>query len=197
MNTAGQKDPLPCTTPIETTVLADYWINELTASEIEVVEEHLFRCDACGERLRELVTMMEGICELVRQGNLSMVLSEGIVQRASNEGLRIRSYSLPAGGSVDCSVDAEDQILISHLAADLTGTARVDLVWLDDQGTEHFRLPDIPFKPESTQVIYQECIDRAKAMPSATLVARLVAVEQSGLERVVGEYRFQHSGSTG
>lgn len=197
MSTGGQTDPLPCATPIDAGVLADYWIDELSASDQELVEEHLFRCDACGERLRELAAMVDGIGEMARRGTLSMVLNDAIVQRALREGVQIRSYSVAAGASVECSVRAEDQLLISYLAADLSGAARVDLVWFDEQGTERFRLPDIPFKPEATQVIYQECIDRAKAMPSSNLVARLVAAEPGGGDRVVGEYRFQHSASTG
>jgi hypothetical protein len=42
-------------------------------------------------------------------------------------------------------------------------------------------------------VLFQESIDVANAMPTSTLVMRLLAVEQEGSERVLGEYTFHHT----
>jgi hypothetical protein len=44
-------------------------------------------------------------------------------------------------------------------------------------------------------VIYQESITHAKALPTITLVARLVTVDDTGSERAVGEYRLNHTRS--
>jgi anaerobic C4-dicarboxylate transporter len=44
-------------------------------------------------------------------------------------------------------------------------------------------------------VIYQESITYAKAMPSSKMIARLVAVDETGAERSLGEYIFNHTRS--
>jgi hypothetical protein len=42
-------------------------------------------------------------------------------------------------------------------------------------------------------VICQQSITWAKASPSATMIARLVAVDEKGDERLLGEYTFHHT----
>ena len=55
------------------------------------------------------------------------------------------------------------------------------------------RLPDIPVHSGAKSVAYQEDIARLKAAPTHTMIARLVAFDESGAERVVGEYTFHHT----
>src|SRR5262245_51514213 len=106
-----------CMNPLDVALLADYWIAALAKPEEEAVEAHLFACDECGERLREVITLAEGIRKLVREGSLQMVVSERFLKRAAEAGLRVRQYAPPAGGSVQCTVTAEDDLLIGRLAA--------------------------------------------------------------------------------
>ena len=82
---------------------------------------------------------------------------------------------------------AEDDLLISRLAADLRGAARVDLSVCDEHGVEQHRLLDIPVHPEASGVVFQESMTRAKAAPSHTLVMRLLALDEAGRERPLGE----------
>ena len=77
-----------------------------------------------------------------------MVVSETFLKRTAEDGLRVREYAPPAGGSVQCTVSAEDDLLIGRLAANLSGAKRVDLSLCDERGVEQLRLPDIPFQPE-------------------------------------------------
>jgi len=44
-----------------------------------------------------------------------------------------------------------------------------------------------------TTVIIQEPIVSAKQMPDSVMIARLVAVEAAGRERLLGEYTFNHT----
>ncbi len=97
-----------CANPIDAAVLADYWLGVLADAEEDAIEEHLFGCDRCGDRLREVVALAGGLCDLARAGSLRMVVSETFLQRAAEEGLQIRQYSPPAGGGVQCIVTAED-----------------------------------------------------------------------------------------
>src|SRR4029450_14104396 len=162
-----------CSNPMDAAVLSDYWLAALTRPDEESVEEHLFDCDRCGERLREVIALAEGIRDLAREGSLRMVVSDAFLQRALEDGLRVRQYTLPPGGSVECTVTAEDDILVGRLAADLSGATRVDLCMCDESGAEQLRLADIPVHTEASSIAYQESITFAKAAPSSSMIARL------------------------
>src|SRR5215475_4261065 len=145
MTNKDENWPAECSSPIDVTVLADYWLAALRDSDEEAVEEHLFECDKCGERLRELIALAEGVRELARSGSLRMIVSEAFLKSAAEDGLRIRQYAAAAGGSVECTVTAKDDILIGRLAANLSDVRRIDLCICNDAGLEQRRLRDIPF----------------------------------------------------
>jgi hypothetical protein len=184
-----------CLTPIDAAILADYWLAALTKPEEEDTEEHLFTCDECGARLREVIALAEGVRQIAREGSLRMVVSDSFLRRAAEEGLRIREYAPPAGGGVQCTVTAEDDILIGRLAANLSGAKRVDLCICDERGVEQLRLPDIPIAPGASSVAVQESITFAKAAPSNKMIMRLVTFDEAGVERLLGEYKFNHTRS--
>jgi len=184
-----------CSSPIEAVVLADYWLALSGGPDEGAVEEHLLACDECGDRLREVIAMAEGIRALAREGSLRMIVSDAFLKSAAAEGLRIRQYSVPAGGSVNCTVTAEDDILIGRLAANLRGAARVDLSLCDAAGVERARLTDIPARSGADSVIFQESITFAKASPSNKMIARLIALDESGHETLLSEYTFNHTRS--
>lgn len=195
MTIGSDRSPLACSNPIDPDVLADYWVAALEGSEEEAVEAHLLACDQCGERLREVIALADGVRNLAREGSLRMVVSEMFLRRAAEEGLRIRQYAPPLGGGVQCTVTAGDDILIGRLAADLTGAKRVDLCICDEMGGEQMRLPDIPINSEASSVVYQESITFARALPTSKIMARLVTVDETGRERLLGEYTFNHTRS--
>jgi hypothetical protein len=184
-----------CSNPIDAAVLADYWNAALPSSEEEVIEEHLLDCDRCGARLREVIALAEGVRSLAREGSLRMIVSDVFLRRAAEEGLRVREYALPPGGVVQCTVTAEDGILIGRLAANLSGAKRVDLCIFDERGVEQRRLPDIPVQSGASNVVYQESITFAKAMPTNKIIARLVTFDEAGDERLLGEYTLNHTRS--
>ena len=62
------------------------------------------------------------------------------------------------GGSVQCTVTAEDDILIGRLAANLDAAKRVDLCICDDRSIEQIRLTDIPFNSTAGSVPFQQPI---------------------------------------
>ncbi len=184
---------MSCANPIDAPVLADYWLGALRDREEETVEEHLLGCDQCGARLREVIALAEGVRKLARAGSLPMVVSDAFLERAAAAGLRVREYAPPPGGSVQCTVTAEDDILVGRLAANFSAAKRVDLCICDDRGFEQIRLRDIPFNSAAGSVILQQPITYAKAAPSETLIARLFAFDDSGRERLLGEYTFNHT----
>jgi hypothetical protein len=145
MNRKDESRPEKCSNPINVTVLVDYWLGALEGSTEDAVEEHLFACDKCGERLRELIALAEGVRELARSGSLRMIVSETFPKSAGKDGLRIRQYTPAPGGSVECTVTAEDDLLIARLAANLSDIRRLDLCICNNAGIEQLRLHDIPF----------------------------------------------------
>jgi hypothetical protein len=171
----------------------DYWLAALTASEEETVEEHLLACDECGDRLRETIALAEGLRSLARSGSLVVVVSDYAVKHAADSGQRVREYTAVPGEGVQCTVSADDDLLVARLAADLSGAARVDLSWYNEAGIELQRMVDIPVRADAGAIICQQSITMAKAAPSGTMIARLVAVDPGDVERLLGEYAFHHT----
>jgi hypothetical protein len=155
----------------------------------------LFECDHCGHRLRQVIVLADGIRKLAREGSLRMVVSDVFLQRAAESGLAVREYRIPAGGSVECTVTAEDDILIGRVAANLSGAKRVDMCICNENGIEQLRLPDIPVHSGRSSVAFQESITFLKSAPSMTMVMRLVGFDEMGSEQVLGEYTFNHTRS--
>ena len=182
-----------CGDPIEAAVLIDYWLGVLPPSAQETVEEHLLGCDACGDRLREVIALSESLRALARSGSLQVVVSDPFVTHAVETGLRVREYAPAPGEAIQCTVAADDDLLVARLTADLTAVSRVDLSWCDPRGVEHMRMADIPIRADAGSVICQQSITWSKASPSASMIARLLAVDDSGEERLLGEYTFHHT----
>ncbi len=184
---------MKCQSPIDAATLADYWLALLPQPEEDAVEEHLLGCDRCGARLREVMVLVDGVRALAREGDLRMVVNDAYLRRAAQEGLRIREYTVPRGGSVECTVTADDDLLVGRLVAEMGGAQRVDLSLCDENGVEQMRLPDIPVYAGMSSVILQEAIAPMKAAPDFKLVVRLVGIDEAGRERELGEYTFNHT----
>lgn len=184
---------MSCEKPLDAAVMADYWLELLPQAEEDAVEEHLLGCDACGARLRKVIALVEGVRKLTREGSLRMVVSDEYLKRASQEGLHVREYTVPQNGSVQCTVTAEDDLLIGRLTAQLGEAKRVDVSLCNELGEEMDRLPDIPVFAGAAGVNVQVSIGQMKAAPDFKLIARLIAVDEAGEESPLGEYTFNHS----
>ncbi len=184
---------MSCDRRLDAATLAEYWLGTLGATEEESLEEHLFACEECGTRLDWVIALAEELRAVTRDGSLMTVVSETFLKRAEEEGLRVRQYAPPAGGSVQCTVTAQDDLLVGRLAAKLGTARKIDLSLCDPGGVEQFRLRDIPFEPAASSVLWQQSITFAKAAPTSIMVARLIGVDESGSESLLGEYTFCHT----
>jgi hypothetical protein len=182
----------PCADPIDVAVLMDYWREALDSPQEDAVETHLFTCDACGDRLRQMIALAESLRDLARSGTLRVVVGDPFVRHAAASGRQVREYAAAPGEHVQCTISADDDFLVARLGADLAGATRVDLSVVTPQGAEMARLTDIPVG-DTGSVLYQESIDFAKTAPSNSLIMRLLAVDVAGGERVLGEYSFHHT----
>jgi hypothetical protein len=190
-----RKDEPPglCRAPIDPAVLSDYWLALLPTAVDEAVEAHLFECDSCGIRLRGIIEMAEALRALARSGALRVVVGENFIRHAEETGRRVRQYDFAHGETVACTISADDDFLVARLAVDVRGAERVDLSFRDLQGVERARMNDIPVRADAGHVVFQESVTFAKAAPSSGMVARLLAVDAGGEERLLGEYTFQHT----
>jgi hypothetical protein len=124
------------------------------------------------------------------QGHVAGAVSHRFVDRLREDGLRIREYRLPTGGSVACTVAPDDDLVVSYLEAPLEGVRQLDAVVDDHTGTR--RASHIPFDPSANEVTFIAPTALLKTGGAARQRVRLLAVAQ-GAERVVGEYTFEHS----
>src|SRR5215475_366682 len=75
-----------------------------------------------------LVALASGVRAAVKNGKVSMVVPAPFVEAMKQAGLRLREYRLDPGGSVNCTISADDDAVVSRLRAPLAGVKRVDLV---------------------------------------------------------------------
>jgi hypothetical protein len=186
---------ISCASPFDATFLADYWLAQLDESDESAVDEHLLSCNDCGPRLREIIALAEGLRDVALRGSMHLIVSDRFLQRAQEKGLQGLQHAPPVGGSVQCTVSAEYDLLVGRLAADLSGVRRVDFALLDESGAEQSRLRDIPFLDRPGDVIFQVLIEAMKAASDLRLTALLIARDDADEELVLGEYLFDHKRS--
>lgn len=183
---------MTCANPIDFESLVAYWLAELPAEREAGLEEHLFGCAHCTRRLEALAAIAAGVRTAVKDGTVSMVVSGRFVEAMKRAGLSLREYPVDPGGSVNCTIAADDDAVVSRLRAPLAGVKRLDLVRLR-AGAED-RIEDVPFNAEAGEVLVVPSSAWLKTMPSFTMRMRLLAVGDTG-ERQIGDYTFNHSPS--
>jgi len=180
-----------CEEPLDLLTLVDYWFGDFPAAGAERVEEHLFQCDGCGGRLRALVDLGDGVRRLAREGAVQVIATPSFLETASREGLRVREYVVPPGGRVDCTVTAQDDLLVGRMRADFTGVSRLD-VRAQAEGYPEVWIKDVPVSPAAPELILVLAMPRARALGRTVVHYRLVAREGER-ERVLGDYAFDHT----
>lgn len=172
--------------------LLEYWLRESSPADTEAAEEHLMRCDSCGEALDELIALGEGVRAAFRAGEVWVASSEAFAQRVAGEGRRVREYRLARNGSVHCTVAPDDEVLVARLAAPLQGVRRLDVERETSFAPGQWeRVEDVPFDPDAGELVWLGNIARIRELPEHTMRVRLVAVEGSGA-RELGTYTFRH-----
>ena len=173
--------------------MLEYWLGELAAADELRLDEHLLACAACSERLSTIVDFGAAIRSELLRGSFSSVLPAPFIRGIKEAGLRVREYDLEPGGSVNCTIAPDDDLVVSHLHASLRGVRRLDLV-LDDPTAGTLRLSDVAFDPAVDGVTLVPSVPYLRTLGHAQLRARLLAVEGVD-ERVIADYTFNHSPS--
>lgn len=182
---------IACVEPLELSVLLDYWLGDLAPHEEEDVEEHLLGCPSCSERLRDLLALTGSVRTLAADGLIRAVVTSAFIESLVAEGFAVREYRLVPGGSVECTVTPDDDLVAAHLRVDLRDAERVDLVRCDTEGREETRLNDVPINASTQEIVLLERMDRVRALPACVKRVKLIGHEAGG-ERLLGEYTFVH-----
>jgi hypothetical protein len=185
---------MTCGNPIGFESLIAYWLGELPEEREATLEEHLFGCVHCSKELEELAALASGVRATVQQGRVSLVVPGLFVQAMKHAGLRLREYKVDPGGSVNCTIRADDAAVVSRLRAPLAGVQRLDLVRAGGGGEPEERVADVPFDARSGEVLVIPSAAWLKTMPAFTMRMRLIAVGEAG-ESEIGEYTFVHAPS--
>jgi hypothetical protein len=170
--------------------LLEYWLGEVDEAREHELDEHLFACAACSERLSGLVGVGRAVRRTFVDGWLNVVLPEAFMRRLKDAGFRVREYDLPAGSSVDCTVTQEDDFVVSYLRAPLGDVRRLDML-VDNDIIGKLRANDVPFDPAAGALVAMTSAAFLKTVKHAQQRVRLVAVDGAS-ERVVADYTFNH-----
>lgn len=184
-----------CLEPLTTEQLLAYWLVEPSENESAAIEEHLFGCASCSASLERLVSLGQGVRNALRAGDIAAVLPSSFVERLKSAGLRVREYRLEPQGSVNCTVTANDDLVLAHLRAPLEGVQRLDAVLTDLTDGSESRLADVSFNTNEGEVVLLPNTSQLRPVQSTTQRVRLFALDEQG-ERMIGEYLFRHYGSS-
>ncbi len=183
--------PTSCTTSPQD--LLAYWLGELDEAHESRLDEHLFACSACSRRLRTIVDLGAAIRGELLRGDFGFVLPAAFIRRIKEAGLTVREYDLEPGGSVNCTITPDDDLVVAYLHAPLRDVRRLDLV-LQDPTAGTLRASDVAFDPEADSLTWVPSVSYLRTLGHAQPRVRLVAVEGVD-ERVIADYTFNHSPS--
>jgi hypothetical protein len=181
-----------CTAPTPVQTLIAYWLGELEGAREAELEDHVFGCESCSARLRHVMQLGDGVKRVTRTGSVHAVLTAEFIRRLQGSGVRVREYRLHPGGSVNCTIAPEDDLVVAHLHAPLAGVHRLDLVIDDVTSGVHWRAEDVAFDPAADEVVMSPNVAELRQLGVTTQRVQLLAVEREN-ERVIGEYTFNHS----
>jgi hypothetical protein len=120
------------------------------------------------------------------------VVSAPFIDRLRGTGLRIRKYDLQPGGSVLCTATADDDLVVAYLHAPLENVTRLDLLVHDSVRNARWRLVDIGFNAEASEVVIAPSVVELRRSPKTTQTMQLMAVA-GGAEREIAKYTFNHT----
>lgn len=170
----------------EETRLLAYWLAELSEDDEQLLEEHLFGCDACAEACERISALFVALRERVPP-----TLSERAMAALEARGLRLRRTTIHPGERVVVPFGRDDDLLVHRLQVDLRGAPRVDLeVSSAEDGAALMAIPGLLVDRDSGEVnlvCQRHYVERFP--PDAAF--RLVAVDGDE-RRTLGEYGVMH-----
>jgi hypothetical protein len=175
--------------------LSDYWTADAAPEQIERIEAHVFACAACTELLAEADLLRRSIGSVARAGGFQAFVTDSLLNQLSRDGVRVRTYVMNAGGSVQCTVWDDDDILVTRLRADFGGVSTVDAVMRLDTGEEWGRASDVPVPEGGGELIMALPAALVRHAPDGPMRLTLRASSTSQDAPALAEYTFDHRGA--
>ena len=175
--------------------LSDYWTADATPDQVERIEAHVFACTACTELLAAADELRRSIGDLARNGGLQAFVTDSLLNQLASDGVRVRSFAMDPGGSVQCAVWDDDDVLVTRLRADFRGVTAVDAVLRLDTGEEWGRTSDVPVPAGSHELIMALPAEFVRRAPEAPIRLTLRSSAALPDEAPLAEYTFNHRGA--
>ena len=176
--------------------LLDYWLGDLEPGSAEAVEAHLFECAECAQNLADIAALGTAIADAVRGSRIQSVITHGLLNTLSRDGLRIRTYTPEAGRMMPCAVWPEDDLIVTQLKGDFTGYDELTLVLQAEERGELNREADIPLVSGGHEIITALSAAGLRQLPSMRLRI-IVSGKRGGRDQVVAEYGLEHAATIG
>jgi hypothetical protein len=172
--------------------LADYWTSDEDV-DLQAIEEHVFACSSCARLLAEAEDLRTAIRMATRSGHVQAFITDGVLNRLSREGVRVRTFALEPGEAVQCAAWADDEIIVARLRGDFASVDSADADLRLETGEPWGHGVDIPVRPGATELLLALPAAAVRHAPSVPM--RLTLTAASGSSRgVIGEYIFEHEG---
>lgn len=185
-----------CSQPIPFADLVDYLQGELESPKEISVEEHFFACHVCTHRMESVVRVGAAVASAVRSGGVVVSVSNALLTRAEQEGLKLRQYRLEPGGSVACTAAPDDDIVVVRLAADLEDTTEasveIDTRFLTSESRQHKRVHDVAVDRTQNEIVLLFPGEMVRSFPRSQWTMQVIATDSSG-ERSFGPYVMNHT----
>jgi hypothetical protein len=183
-----------CPAPIGFADVVDYWTGDLTQTEEDRIEEHVFTCGDCARELAAAAALARGIAAVVRDGRLFSVVTDAILNRLAADGARIRMFTLESDAIVPCAVWADDDLVVSRLRGDFADADSVTIVTRLPTGDEISRLADVPVRPGQREILNAFSAAHLRKLPM-TRVHVTVTAQAGSNERTLAQYTLEHGGT--
>ena len=182
-----------CAAPIGDETMVDYWSGGLPVQQAEAIEEHIFSCAACADRLDAVAAMAAGISSLARQGRISGIISRGTLNRLQRDGVRVRVYSLSPGDVVPCAVFADDDLVVTSLRGNFAGVDAVTISLIGSPPLSGIVLEDVPVAATEGELLWAAPGSLIRQMPTSRVTLVVTAKGASGPR--ISEYVLDHTAS--
>jgi hypothetical protein len=174
--------------------VTEYWAPDAGTADVERIEAHVFACADCAQRLGAARAAIDGISDTVGRGRFQAIVTDAVLNRLARGGVRMRTFAVQPGTVVPCAVWAGDEVIVTRMRADFTGTDRVSIV-MEVGGEEVDRLTDVPVRPGPGELIEAFSAEQLRQLGRAEVRLRVFGSRAPADEALVAEYILEHGGT--
>jgi hypothetical protein len=175
--------------------LSEYWTSDVSAEDMARIEALVFACAACTELLENADHLRRSIGDVARAGGFQAFVTDSLLNQLARDGVRMRTYAMDAGGSVQCAVWDDDEILVTRLRGDFGDVSAIDATMQLDTGEEWGRASDVPIREGSRELIMALPAALVRHAPEVPMRLILRASSAPPDAASLAEYTFDHRGA--